>query len=391
MVLNVLALGVLAFLIALPATVVVRGVARRWSAFDSAGVEGQVKAPRRKIPNVGGVAVFVAVALPMVLVLALARLHGPAELMDPSDPSLIPVDVQEHLPGVLSRWREAVVLLGGAFLVHALGLIDDRKPLGPFVKLGVMAIPAIAVPLIGGTRLLTLMDAHVGGPWLSVGLTAAWIVVVMNAFNFMDNMDGLCGGMALVAACSFMATAIRFEQWFVAGTLALVAGGTLGFLVFNFPWRPRGRDGDWGGASIFLGDGGSLLLGFVLAVLSVRQTYIRVGDVAPGWHAPLTPLVVLAVPLYDFASVVVIRLAQGKSPFVGDLQHLSHRIERRGLSRRATVSVIVLFAAAFGLGGTVLATSTPRDAVVIGVQCVAILGALALFEWSETRQKRREA
>ncbi|MGD9789136.1 MAG: MraY family glycosyltransferase [Phycisphaerales bacterium] len=391
MILNVLALGVLAFLIALPATVVVRGVARRWSAFDSAGVEGQVKAPRRKVPNVGGIGIFVAIALPMVLFLSLARLHGHAEMLDPSDPSLVPVDVQEHLPGVLSRWREAVVLLGGAFLVHGLGLIDDRRPLGPFVKLAVMAIPALAVPMFGGTRLLTLMDAHVGGAWLSVGLTAAWIVVVMNAFNFMDNMDGLCGGVALVASCSLLVTAVRFEQWFVAGTLALVAGGTLGFLVFNFPWRPRGHDGQTRGASIFLGDGGSLLLGFVLAVLSVRLTYIRVGDAAPGWHAPLTPLVVMAVPLYDFASVVLIRLVQGKSPFVGDLQHLSHRIERRGLSRRATVVVIVLFATAFGLGGTVLATSTPRDAMVIGAQSAAILGALALFEWSETRQKRRGA
>src|SRR5207244_10275947 len=125
-----------------------------------------------------------------------------------------------------------------------------------------------------------------------------------------------------------------------------------GFLVFNFPWGGQP-------ATIFMGDGGSLVIGFLLGFLTVRTTYVSAGVEGPGlgsaWYGVFMPLVVLAIPLYDFCSVTLIRLSQGKSPFVGDLQHFSHRLVKRGLSKRAAVVVIYGFTAVPAIGGVLLA------------------------------------
>jgi UDP-GlcNAc:undecaprenyl-phosphate/decaprenyl-phosphate GlcNAc-1-phosphate transferase len=312
----VLALAPVAFCVSLPLTALMVRMGHRLGAFDSPGVEGQVKAPPRRVPNTGGVAIFWAIAGPMLGGLAVVWLFmsGAAELPPFLDP------LRAHLPGVRVETPLAILVLACMGILHALGLIDDRRPLGPWVKMLVMAAVALAVPLLSrDTRLLTLLDSRVGGPWLSIAITALWFIVVTNAMNFMDNMDGLAAGVAATAGGCFLAATMLGGQWFVGACLALLIGACAGFLVFNFPRR--------GGARIFMGDGGSLVLGFFLAFLTVRTTYFggapAPGDGAGGWYGVLMPLVVLAVPLYDFLSVVLIRLSQGRSPFVGDLQHLS--------------------------------------------------------------------
>lgn len=372
-----------AFALALPLTLLVRALSRRFHAVDSPGVQGQVKAPRRWVPNTGGIALFWTIASLTSLGLILAHLAPDAITR------LVP-QAADHLPGIRAETPLALLLLASLSLLHFLGMVDDRRPLGPFLKLALMAIPALAVPLahtltprISDTRLLTLLDAHVAGPWLSILLTALWLLVVTNALNFIDNMDGLAGLVGAVAAAAFLAASLIHAQWFVAAVLALLLGALLAFLLFNFPWREW--DGFRGGASIFLGDSGSLVVGFLLAFLSIRITYVPTDADAVPWHAVLTPLVILAVPLYDFASVVLIRLAQGKSPFVGDLQHFSHRIARRVGSRRAAVLVIALFAAATGCSGIILPSLHPWQASLVGAQTLALLAALALFEFAQQR------
>jgi UDP-GlcNAc:undecaprenyl-phosphate GlcNAc-1-phosphate transferase len=139
-----------------------------------------------------------------------------------------------------------------------------------------------------------------------------------------------------------------------------------------------------------MGDGGSLVIGFLLAVLSVRITYVphASGAVATQagapWHILLTPLVILAVPLYDFCSVTAIRLSQGKSPFVGDLQHFSHRLVGHGLTSRAAVLVIYGCAAATAIGGIALPRLESWQGLLVGVQTLLILGVLAGYEWART-------
>jgi UDP-GlcNAc:undecaprenyl-phosphate/decaprenyl-phosphate GlcNAc-1-phosphate transferase len=366
----------IAFVVGATATYFARMVGRRLNAMDSAGVPGQVKLPPRKVPNTGGVGVFLGITLPMTAGLVIAGAGWAAPLAD-----FFP-GLADNLPGLPVRTPDALVLLAGLLVLHVVGLIDDRRALGPGVKMAFMVGVALAVVLLTDSRLLSVLDAYVGGRWLSVGLTVLWIVVVTNALNFLDNMDGLSAGVAAIAGVFFMIAASVGEQpqWFIAATIATLVGSLLGFLVFNFPFTRRG-------ASVFMGDSGSLVVGFLLGVLTVRITYFGedpiTGETAAGtaWYGVFMPLIVLAVPLYDFASVVVIRLRQGKSPFVGDLQHFSHRLTRHGLSRRGAVLVIYGCTAATSIAGVSLATLRPWQAALVGVQTLLILGVLALYEW----------
>lgn len=384
---------VLAFVLAVPLTVYARAMGNRLNAHDGAGVEGQVKAAARKVPNTGGVAVFGAVTLPLV-----AFLIGMRFGLDQKMVEWVPA-LAEHLDRVKDQAASYGWLLICLGALHVMGLIDDRRPLGAWPKLLVMAGCATAFVIFTDTRVLTLLDAHVGGSWLSMLVTVVWIVAVTNALNFIDNMDGLCGGVGAITASCFMASALVHRQWFVAGVLALLAGACLGFLVFNFPWRRP--------ASVFLGDGGSLVVGFLLATMAIRITYAKIGlNEVPAdavsdsgrWHAVLTPLVVLAVPLYDMLSVTFLRLRQGKSPFVGDLQHLSHRLhfggiggpsaEGKGLTKRDTVVIISGLTAITASGGVILPSLAPWAACVVFAQTVAALVLLGVWEYRASAASR---
>lgn len=389
----------LAACLSLPLCALLIRLGHRYQTLDGPGVAGQIKAQARRIPNTGGIAIVAAFVLPILgplLVVVLAP--GVIDALIDAVPALEPA--RAHIPGLRDRAPLAGVFLGAILILHVLGVIDDRRPLGPWLKLGAILAAATAVALTDQSRLLTLLDPYVGGAWLSVAITVLWIGVVTNAFNFMDNMDGLSGGTALWAAACFLAASILSQQWFIASCLALLIGALLGFLWFNFP-----------PARVFMGDGGSLVIGFVLAVLTVRTTYydpaildgvrlaetgfIEAGAVASSptrWHAVFMPLVILAVPLYDFLSVTIIRLSQGRSPFVGDLQHFSHRLVKRGLSKRAAVLVIWGFTLVTGISGVTLASLEPWQAVLVGVQTALILGVIAAFEYasSDTHRKRRD-
>jgi UDP-GlcNAc:undecaprenyl-phosphate GlcNAc-1-phosphate transferase len=374
----------LAFIFSGLLTALILHVSRRLGVFDSPGVPGQVKGERRPVPNTGGIAIVTAIVLPVFGGVLLLRDADPAAaLWARLLPDSLAHELAAHIPGIVSQAPLAILLCTCLLWLHVLGLVDDRRPLGAGVKGIAMALPAIAVPLVttltGGhweTRLLTMVDAYVGGPWLSIVLTVVWFLAVTNAMNFMDNMDGLSAGTAAVAGSFFLVAAIvRPEpQWFVAATLALLVGAAGGFLFFNAP-RP-------GGARIFMGDGGSLVIGFLLAFLTTRTTYIgpAAGRESP-WYALLMPLVVLAVPLYDLVSVVTIRISQGRSPFVGDLQHLSHRLVARGLSRAWAVGIIWALTAITGFSGILLARADASEAIVIGIQVLLLLGVVAAVEY----------
>jgi UDP-GlcNAc:undecaprenyl-phosphate GlcNAc-1-phosphate transferase len=222
-----------------------------------------------------------------------------------------------------------------------------------------------------------------------VAISAAFVVLMTNAMNFLDNMDGLAGGVGAIAAAALAGAACIAGQWATAGLLAVLAGAVVGFLAFNFPWR-AGRQ-----ARIFMGDGGSLPLGFLLAALAMQITFTSPDE--PGyalgsrWYGVLAPLVILAVPLYDAFTVSVLRIAQGRSPMVGDQQHFSHRLVMRGLSRRGSVLMICALAAACGVSGLLVGTAAPWQAALIGVQVAMILGTIAALERPMLRAMAGEA
>ncbi|MDB5294165.1 MAG: putative undecaprenyl-phosphate N-acetylglucosaminyl 1-phosphate transferase [Phycisphaerales bacterium] len=361
-----LTLGIISFAIAAVATAAVKRVAPRLNFVDKPGHRKVHKAPT---PLGGGVGIFLAFVLPMLGVLLAVR------VLDPAAPRLgVPAETwAAYLSGARQQTPAALALLGAAAVLHVMGLVDDKRALGPYVKLLVQLGVAIAVVLpFKPLWSLTALDDEVGAHGaLAVTVSVLWITAITNAFNFLDNMDGLSAGIAAVCATSFLITALSIRQWFVAAALALLIGALVGFLCFNFP-----------PASIFMGDAGSLVVGFLLGVLTIRTTYLPPGTAfGAGWYAVFAPVIVLAVPLYDLVVVSGIRLRAGKSPFVGDTNHLSHRLVRRGMSKRTAVLCIWLLTAATSVAAVVLPhAGTPLAAFLLFAQTFLILGVVMLLE-----------
>ncbi|MEE8155836.1 MAG: MraY family glycosyltransferase [Phycisphaerales bacterium] len=373
MVWMVLALAVVGMAISLPATALLCRIGHRLGALDSTGAAGHTK-QLRTVPNIGGVGIFLAVGLPLAF--GVLALH----LVDATTLSEWFPGLTQHLPRLLEGTDQtipststAAAMLGGMIVLHVLGLIDDRRNVSPWVKLAIEVAVAAAMAIWFDVRLMSLL-----GTWPSVIVTILWIVLVINAINFMDNMDGLAGGVSAIAAALFMAACIVNHQWFIAATLALLMGGLIGFLVFNFP-----------PAKIFMGDGGSFVVGFILAVLTARTTYYDPLQadfpLGGGWYGVFMPLIVLAIPLYDFTAVTFIRLKQGRNPLIGDQQHFSHRLVQRGLSPRGAVVVIWSAAAVTGIGGVSLGRLDAWQAALVGAQTLLVLIMIALLEHTSRR------
>lgn len=364
-------LGVLGMALAVPATAVLIRWGHRRGVLDSPGAAGHVKT-LRLVPNIGGVAVAFAVLGPAAV--GLGTMH------------LLTVErVQEAFPALaasLARLPQvafpAWVVVLGALAMHLLGVVDDRRALRALPKLGLQVTVALGTVLAADIRVLTLLDQYPAGAALSVALTVAWVVVVCNSLNFLDNMDGLAGGVGAIGGLALCVGACMARQWMTAAMLALLCGAVVGFLCFNAPWT-RTRT-----ARIFMGDGGSLLIGFLLAVLAVRIVFVNPDDptyaLGTHWYGVLAPLVILAVPLYDAVSVTLLRLRQGRNPMVGDQQHFSHRLVQRGLTRRGAVLVIWALAGVCGVSGLLLGTAASWQAGLIAVQVLLVLGTLAGLE-----------
>lgn len=369
----ILILVIGSLLISLPTTWVVIRISHRVGAIDSSPIAGQIKEPSRQIPNTGGIAIAMGILIPMAIGLSVLSFIDPQTLPAIFEPLL------QHLPGIRQQLPMGWTLIGCIVGLHVLGIVDDRKPMGPMPKLFLMLIPGAIFALIFDTRLITMLDGYVGGSWLSIIITVLWFGLIINAMNFIDNMDGLSAGIAVISGALFLVAAMLNGQWFISAMLALLVGSCFGFLVFNFP-----------PAKVFMGDGGSLVIGLLLAFLTVRTTYIPydAGKHLPdAWYAVLMPVIVLAIPLYDFVSVTLIRLSQGKSPFVGDLQHFSHRIRDRGLSSRSSVLVIYALTLATGISGLFIARAEPWEAIALGVQVFALICAVALFEFRSPKKR----
>ena len=362
----VLLLPLLAFLLSAPLTAALARIGGRIGALDSPGVAGHAKV-LRPIPNIGGIAIVAAVLLPLVA--GLLALSIAPEAIVARVPALEPHLARLEASMPIAWWIAACVLV-----LHAIGVRDDRRSLAAGPKLLVQMAAAGFVAGFLDTRLLTLLDAWgPAGFLISLVLTIVWIVAVTNAINFLDNMDGLAGGVAAIAAAALLVATLLNEQWFVAAMLACLLGGLLGFLVFNFP-----------PARIFMGDGGSLPTGFLLAVLAVRTTYVDAADpsfaLGGGWYGVFLPVLVLAIPLYDLVAVSLIRIREGRSPWVGDQRHLSHRLLLRGMTRTRAVLSIWALAAILAISGIVLGSLRPWQAVLVGLQAIAALGVLAMLE-----------
>jgi UDP-GlcNAc:undecaprenyl-phosphate GlcNAc-1-phosphate transferase len=236
------------------------------------------------------------------------------------------------LPGTTPsrRLTQVIAIVAGAVAMVVLGWFDDKHELRPAVKFAGQFFIAGLVAA-AGVRITLFVPSLV----FSYAITILWILTVINAFNFMDNMNGLCAGLGAVAALEFAVLSALQEQYLVALLAFLTCGALLGFLPYNFP-----------NARAFLGDAGSHLVGYLLAVTAILPHFYSPQN--PHAWAVLSPLLVLAVPLADLVWVVILRWRMGKPFYVGDTNHLSHRLVRSGMSRTKAVMVIWLLAAAVG-------------------------------------------
>lgn len=228
------------------------------------------------------------------------------------------------VPSLFQDWsREAAYIGVAAIMVSACGLVDDLRNLRPIVRIGVQ-IMAAGLAVHAGARI------ELFGSWLDVVPTIAWLVVITNSFNLLDNMDGAAGSIVATTAVALTVAAVLQEQILVGALAAAVAGACVGFLVYN--WHP---------ASIFMGDAGSLLLGFLLAVISLKLRWNT------GHGSSVTAVVLIVFPaVFDTALVIFTRLRAGKSIMVGGTDHTSHRIHALGVPIRWVAISLGLFAAA---------------------------------------------
>lgn len=276
----------------------------------------------------------------------------------------VPHKLAELKDGIWLRSGPMLGLMFGGTVLALLGLADDRSTVSPWWRLAIEFGVAAAVVIGLGFEL----TAFISAPWLTRTLSVIWIVGVINAFNMLDNMDGLSAGVAAIISGSMAVVMLITPnansgqpQILVATLLLVVCGSLIGFLWHNLP-----------PAKIFMGDSGSYFVGYLVAVSMLMATFAGDGGDRP--HAVLAPLCAMAVPLYDMTTVIWIRIRSGRSIVTGDRSHFSHRLVDLGLSKGQAVATIYLLSATCGLASIILVgVSIYQSLMVVGVVVCMLL------------------
>jgi UDP-GlcNAc:undecaprenyl-phosphate/decaprenyl-phosphate GlcNAc-1-phosphate transferase len=267
------------------------------------------------LPRLGGVAIFLAFSVSLALWLGLSL--------------IFPRLVQGLAPSTILR------IYIPACLIFCLGIYDDLRGAGPYLKFAVQAIAAVML-FAGGMRVLDLplIFGSYSPPWfVGLPLTVLWVVAVTNAFNLIDGLDGLAAGSALFSTMVFFVVALVNHSWLCSLMSVTLAGAILGFLRFNF--NP---------ATIFLGDSGSLFIGFMLSALALAGA-----QKAPTFVAVAIPVVSFGLPILETLLSITRRLISGRPIFTADREHIHHKLLQMGLSHRQVVIVLYAVSAIFAM------------------------------------------
>jgi len=317
-----------ALLLAVGGTPVARRVALHLGVIDAPGTR---KIHGNPVPLLGGVAIYIAFILALLFF------------------------------GDRFYINEVVGIFVGATLISLMGVADDRWGLGSYVKLGGQLLAATILIYSG-------VQVRAFGGVLDIVVTIVWVVGITNAMNLLDNMDGLSGGIAMIAAVFFTLLAALSGQYLVGVLAAALAGACAGFLIYN--WNP---------AHIFMGDAGSLFLGFLLAAVGIKLRFPSNTD-SITW---MIPLLVLAVPIFDTTLVFVSRLRRGKNPLTTPgKDHISHRLAFLTGSRREAVLICYLIGGSTGLVAVFLTEANWIEGVAVGsAMLVLFLYGIWWFEF----------
>ncbi|GHT34687.1 undecaprenyl-phosphate alpha-N-acetylglucosaminyl 1-phosphate transferase [Planctomycetales bacterium] len=328
---------------------------------------GERKIHTVPIPTGGGIGVWFGVLLPFAIGTLLLTQCACLPIVD-NILRQLPASVSAHIDGIISRSGSLWTFLGLGSVLLVLGVLDDKFNLNWKFRIGVQTVVAVITVQQGWCLYFVT-----GIPYLTEFISVFWIVALINSFNMLDNMNGLSAGIA--AICSSFLAAVMFlspnpaslePQFFVSGFLIVLTGSIAGFLIHNNPFR----------ASMFLGDGGAYFIGFLLSASTLTATFA--GDAEP--QRIFTPLVILAVPLYDLCTVVTIRLLNKKSIFTGDKNHFSHRLVKIGMSATLAVLTIYLTTTICGLGSLLLYQTDFSGGCLIFGQVILLLLLIGILE-----------
>src|SRR6266403_2814996 len=332
--------GLLAFFIALFASVMlvvpVRALALRVGMVD---LPGPRKVHLKPIPLLGGLAMYAA-----VVIAVLFAFQGPAR-------------------------AQVVGILIGATLVAGVGILDDRGVLHHQVKLFIGMPLAAAILMVSGIRaqVFSVLLGGRGGEYLDVALTVVWVVGITASFSILDHMDGLCAGIAAMASVFFAMLAYLHGQTLVTTLAAAGLGAATGFLRWNF--KP---------ATIFMGDGGAMFLGFLMATLGLKLRMEHTSHLA-SW---LAPILILGVTIFDTTLVTISRARRGLLPFATPgKDHAAHRLSNLGLGHRGAVLSLYLLGAFSGSAAVLVCYISATAALLLAVLIIAaMLVAIAMLE-----------
>jgi UDP-GlcNAc:undecaprenyl-phosphate/decaprenyl-phosphate GlcNAc-1-phosphate transferase len=330
-------------------TPICRSLAWKWNFLDKPFNEGHKK-HSKATPVLGGMA--------MVISWMLVIFVGLYVLFNMTDQ--LPEKLVTAGRGLKDVFDRVCVIVGGGLAFWLIGLADDKKPMSAKFKLFLQII-IMAVVAQWGVQ-VSLFAAN---PLLKWFMTFTWLMVILNAINFYDNMDGLLSGVAGIASIIFALAAGIMGQYLVAILASLTSGVAWGFYIYNK--SP---------ASIFMGDSGSHFLGYMLGVIGALVTYYN-GD--NSFYPFLIPFLVLALPLFDLGAVVVIRLRNKKPIYVGDHNHISHRFVKMGFSRKHSVLLIHLLSLTIGLGAIAVLQASLTVTLLLLAQTAALLIFLTIL------------
>jgi UDP-GlcNAc:undecaprenyl-phosphate/decaprenyl-phosphate GlcNAc-1-phosphate transferase len=316
---------------------------------------------KKPMPFLGGASIFVSFWAVVFLGILICYLYEPEILGARSVPWIVPavVYISPKLIGIFI----------GSLVILVVGMSDDKFAWSPLKKLLGQIIAAGILMSLGLTiNLVTSLGV------LGYAITFLWILLIMNAFNFIDSLDGHCAGIALISCIMFFWMSQIMSQPLLGLLLATFAGALMGFLPLNF--KP---------AKIFLGDNGSLFIGYMLAAFTLLCKY---QSPKTTYATLFIPILIFGVPIYDTMSVVVVRMSRGIAPWTGDRNHFAHRLVKIGMSDK--VAVIFSYFIAFTIGHIAVLTTQVEafGAILIGIIFLSIIGVIAFLEFYASESTR---
>lgn len=310
-------------------------------------------------PRSGGIAIFCSFTLVLITDVLLAVFFKGFPV--------ISKNVSPYLANIHSILPQLGALFAGAFIIFVTGVIDDRWTLRPFQKLFLQIIAIIPL-LLTGIRIVMFLP-----PVFGILLTVGWLILIINAFNFIDNMDGLSSGVAIIVLFFLAYLSYQSGEYFMVALYIALAGVALGFWRYNFF-----------SSSLFMGDCGSMFLGYMIGSLTVLSTYYQSG-LMPTKLPVLIPVIVLGVPIFDTISVVLIRIKNRRPIMVGDTNHFSHRLVNLGLTQRQAVVFIYLITICVALNALPLRYLDTTGSVLQFFQTVLLFLVIFLLEQAGKR------